>query len=48
MRGKLYFGYLLRRHPEGVNQRLIEVPGVGHDGDGMLTAAEGQKALFDQ
>jgi pimeloyl-ACP methyl ester carboxylesterase len=48
MRGKLYFGYLLRRHPEGVNQRLIEVPGVGHDGDGMLTSAEGQKALFDQ
>jgi hypothetical protein len=48
MRGKLYFGYLLRRHPEGVNQRLVEVPGVGHDGDGMLTSAEGQKALFDQ
>jgi hypothetical protein len=24
------------------------VPGVGHDGDGMLTSAEGQKALFDQ
>jgi pimeloyl-ACP methyl ester carboxylesterase len=48
MRGKLYFGYLLRRHPEGVNQRLVEVPGVGHDGDGMLTSAEGRKALFDQ
>ncbi|WP_085687876.1 MULTISPECIES: alpha/beta fold hydrolase [unclassified Pseudomonas] len=47
-RGKLFFGYLLRRHPEGVNQRLIEVPGVGHDGDGMLTSPEGQKALFEQ
>ncbi|WP_192562491.1 alpha/beta fold hydrolase [Pseudomonas gozinkensis] len=47
-RGKLFFGYLLRRHPEGVNQRLIEVPGVGHNGDGMLTSPEGQKALFDQ
>ncbi|MBH3408245.1 alpha/beta hydrolase [Pseudomonas glycinae] len=47
-RGKLFFGYLLRRHPEGVNQRLIEVPGVGHNGDGMLTSPEGQKALFEQ
>lgn len=28
-RGKLFFGYLLRRHPEGVNQRLVEVPGSG-------------------
>ncbi|MCF4996458.1 alpha/beta hydrolase [Pseudomonas syringae] len=46
-RGKLYFGYLLRRHPQGVNQRLVEVPGVGHDGDGMLTSPEGQKALFE-
>lgn len=46
-RGKLFFGYLLRRHPEGVNQRLIEVPGVGHNGDGMLTSPEGQKALFE-
>lgn len=47
-RGKLFFGYLLRRHPEGVNQRLIEVPGVGHNGDGMMTSPEGQKALFEQ
>ncbi|WP_129972796.1 MULTISPECIES: alpha/beta fold hydrolase [unclassified Pseudomonas] len=47
-RGKLFFGYLLRRHPEGVNQRLVEVPGVGHNGDGMLTSPEGQKALFEQ
>jgi pimeloyl-ACP methyl ester carboxylesterase len=46
-RGKFYFGYLLRRHPEGVNQRLVEVPGVGHNGDGMLTSPEGQKALFE-
>jgi pimeloyl-ACP methyl ester carboxylesterase len=47
-RGKMFFSYLLRRHPEGVNQRLIEVPGVGHNGDGMLNSPEGQKALFDQ
>lgn len=47
-RGKAFFSYLLRRHPEGVNQRLVEVPGVGHNGDGMLTSPEGQKALFDQ
>ncbi|MGY2442374.1 alpha/beta fold hydrolase [Pseudomonas sp. SDO52101_S400] len=48
MRGKMFFSYLLRRHPEGVNQRLVEVPGVGHNGDGMLTSPEGQKAIFEQ
>ena len=47
-RGRNCFGYLMRLHPEGVNQRLVEVPGVGHNGDGMLTSPEGQKALFDQ
>ena len=46
-RGKMFFGYLLRRHPEGVNQRLVEVPRVGHNGDEMLTSPEGQKALFE-
>ena len=47
-RGRFYFNYLKRLQPQGLNQQLIEVPGVGHDGDGMLTSPEGQKALFGQ
>jgi hypothetical protein len=46
IRGHKYFDYLKRRHPQGLTQQLIEVPGVGHDGDGMFTSPEGQKALF--
>ena len=46
VRGKNYFEYLTQRHPQGLNQRLIEVPGVGHNGDQMFTSPEGQKALF--
>ncbi|MFW0759409.1 alpha/beta fold hydrolase [Pseudomonas sp. H11T01] len=46
IRGHYYFDYLKRRHPQGLSQQLIEVPGVGHDGDGMFTSPEGQKALF--
>jgi pimeloyl-ACP methyl ester carboxylesterase len=45
-RGHNYFDYLTKRHPEGLNQRLIEVKGVGHNGDGMFTSPEGQAALF--
>ncbi|MCP2074607.1 UNVERIFIED_ORG: pimeloyl-ACP methyl ester carboxylesterase [Pseudomonas lini] len=48
LRGQFFFDYLTRRHPEGLNQRLIEVPGVGHNGDGMLTSPEGLKVLFSQ
>jgi len=48
MRGRNYFEYLKREHPEGLNQQLIEVPGVGHDGDGMFTSPEGLKVLFGQ
>ncbi|KAA0969992.1 alpha/beta fold hydrolase [Pseudomonas sp. ANT_H12B] len=47
-RGRNYFEYLKRLQPQGLNQQLIEVPGVGHDGDGMFTSPEGQKALFGQ
>ncbi|WP_347902155.1 alpha/beta hydrolase [Pseudomonas purpurea] len=46
IRGHNYFDYLQQRHPEGLNQRLIEVPGIGHDGNRMFTSPEGQKALF--
>ncbi|KAB0492634.1 alpha/beta fold hydrolase [Pseudomonas vancouverensis] len=45
-RGHNYFDYLKRLAPAGLSQQLVEVPGVGHNGDGMLTSPEGQKALF--
>ena len=45
-RGRSFFDFLKRSHPKGLNQQLIEVPGVGHNGDGMFTSPEGQKALF--
>jgi pimeloyl-ACP methyl ester carboxylesterase len=47
-RGRYYFDYLKRLQPQGLNQQLIEVPGVGHNGDGMFTSPEGLKALFGQ
>jgi pimeloyl-ACP methyl ester carboxylesterase len=47
-RGRNYFAYLKRLHSQGLSQQLIEVPGVGHDGDGMFNSLEGQKALFGQ
>ena len=47
-RGRNYFDYLKRLFPQGLNQQLIEVPGVGHDPDGMFTSPEGQKELFGQ
>lgn len=46
IRGHNYVDYLQRRHPQGLNQRLIEVPGVGHNGDKMFTSPEGMKAVF--
>ncbi|MCH4871969.1 alpha/beta hydrolase [Pseudomonas sp. TMW22091] len=46
VRGKNYVEYLTQRHPQGLNQRLVEVPGVGHNGDQMFTSPKGQKALF--
>ncbi|MGC5701864.1 alpha/beta hydrolase [Pseudomonas sp. NFXW11] len=46
IRGHNYFDYLKRRHPQGLPQRLVEVPGVGHNGDRMFTSPEGQAALF--
>ncbi|MEB0076724.1 alpha/beta hydrolase [Pseudomonas sp. CCI3.2] len=46
IRGHNFFSYLQKRHPEGLKQQMIEVPGVGHDGDLMFTSPEGQAALF--
>lgn len=45
-RGQNYFQYLQKRHPDGLNQRLIIVPKVGHSGDGIFTSPEGQATLF--
>jgi pimeloyl-ACP methyl ester carboxylesterase len=45
-RGQNYFRYLQKRHPAGLNQRLIIVPKVGHSGDTIFTSPEGQAALF--
>lgn len=46
VRGLNYFKYLTQRHPQGLNQHLVEVLGVGHSGDKMFTSPEGQDALF--
>ncbi len=45
-RGLSYFSYLQGRHPSGLQQSVVEVPGVGHDNRGMFTSACGQAVLF--
>lgn len=47
IRGHNYFDYLKLRHPQ-LSHKLVEVPGVGHDGDKMFTSPEGEKVLFAQ
>ncbi|MEO6918138.1 MAG: alpha/beta hydrolase [Collimonas sp.] len=47
-RGLAYFKYLRGRHPAGLNQSVVEVPEVGHDGRGMYGSACGQAVLFGQ
>ncbi len=47
IRGHNYVDYLKQRHPQ-LGHRLVEVPGVGHDGDKMFTSSQGQKVLFPQ
>ncbi|MGZ0716861.1 alpha/beta hydrolase [Pseudomonas palleroniana] len=47
VRGHNYFDYLKTRHPQ-LSHKLVEVPGVGHDGDKMFTSPEGEKVLFTQ
>ncbi|WP_288403715.1 alpha/beta hydrolase [uncultured Pseudomonas sp.] len=44
-RGLNYYRYLQGRHP-GLRQALIEVPGVGHNGDAIFTSPAGRQALF--
>lgn len=45
-RGRAYFRYLQQRHKAELAHQAAVVPGVGHDGDGMLTSSEGIAALF--
>jgi hypothetical protein len=47
-RGQAYVQYLRARHPHGFRQPVLLVPGVGHDGDRMLTSTCGLAALFDR
>ncbi|AUT64327.1 hypothetical protein [Paraburkholderia terrae] len=46
-RGLAYFDYLQSRYPVGLNQRVVEVPGAGHDAQRMLTSDCGMAVLFD-
>ncbi|MGN6581680.1 MAG: alpha/beta hydrolase [Bordetella sp.] len=45
-RGLAYARYMQLRHPEGLRHRLCVVQGVGHDGEGMFTSAQGVESLF--
>lgn len=46
-RGHAYFAAMQARDGGTPHHRLFDVPGVGHDGDKMLTSACGLAALFD-
>lgn len=46
-RGHAYAAAMAARDGGTPNHRLWDVPGVGHDGDKMLTSPCGLKALFD-
>jgi hypothetical protein len=46
-RAQGFFHYLQGRHPEGLNQSMEIVPGVGHDGRRMLTSACALATMFD-
>ncbi|RMP61583.1 hypothetical protein ALQ18_04523 [Pseudomonas marginalis pv. marginalis] len=45
IRGHNYFDYLKARHPQ-LSHTLVEVPGVGHNGDVIFTSPEGERVLF--
>ncbi|MFL9875216.1 hypothetical protein [Paraburkholderia megapolitana] len=47
-RGLAYFDYLKRRHPSGLEQKVVEVPGIGHDNLGMFTSDCGMAVLLDR
>ena len=47
-RGHAYVHYLQTRHPSGLNHRLWDVAGVGHQGRAMFMSPCGLAALFDR
>ncbi|WP_075852370.1 alpha/beta fold hydrolase [Rhizobium hainanense] len=47
-RGLTYFDYMKKRHPSDLDQKVVEVPGVGHDNEGMFTSDCGIAVLFDR
>lgn len=47
-RGHAYFNYLKGRHTDHFMQRIVEVPGVGHDNFGMFTSTCGVAVLFNK
>lgn len=47
-RGHVYFDYLKGRHATNFNQRIVEVPGIGHDNLGMFTSECGMAVLFEK
>ncbi|WP_186060683.1 alpha/beta hydrolase [Burkholderia gladioli] len=46
-RAEAYFRYLQGRHPQGLNQSLHIVPGVGHNGARMLSSACALATMYD-
>jgi hypothetical protein len=46
-RAQGFFRYLQERHPQGLNQSMSIVPGVGHDGSRMLTSTCALATMFD-
>ncbi len=47
-RGLTFFDYMKKRHPSDLDQKVVEVPGVGHDDEGMFTSDCGIAVLFDR
>ncbi|WP_246661062.1 alpha/beta fold hydrolase [Rhizobium sp. ERR 1071] len=47
-RGLTYFDYMKKRHPSDLDQKVVEVPGVGHDDEGMFASDCGIAVLFDR
>jgi len=46
-RGRAYSRYMRLRHADALRHRHFEIPGVGHNGSGIFTSAQGLAALFD-
>ncbi|WP_246665490.1 alpha/beta fold hydrolase [Rhizobium tropici] len=47
-RGLTFFDYMKKRHPSDLDQKVVEIPGVGHDDEAMLTSDCSISVLFDR